>query len=258
MRHCYVLRVFTRGDEGGNHLGVVTDVSGLPERAMQEIAADLGFSETVFIDWRQGGVPAARIFTPAVEMPFAGHPLVGAGWVLLVMGPGGPDRIACGIGEIGLRVENERVWIDAPAERPVHADDAPRPPWVKSEDRSIVRMPGPYLLVEVSSPEEVGGAAPPPEGWGDAVMLWSWVEEGSSVKARFFAGGLGVAEDPATGSAAVALASLLFRRGRTSGAVTVYQGDEIGHPSTIHLEWTQGRASVGGKVVKDRVLELEK
>ena len=55
MRHCYVLRVFTRGGQGGNHLGVVPDVTGLTRDGMQSIAAELGFSETVFLDWREGG-----------------------------------------------------------------------------------------------------------------------------------------------------------------------------------------------------------
>ena len=78
MRHCYVLRVFTRGGEGGNHLGVVTDTTGLADVTMQAIATALGFSETIFIDWRAVGDPRVRIFTPAAELAFAGHPLVGA------------------------------------------------------------------------------------------------------------------------------------------------------------------------------------
>ena len=89
MRHCYVLRVFTRGDEGGNHLGVVTDVTGLDTETMQGIATELGFSETVFIDWQNEGVPFVRIFTPAAEMPFCGTPA----------GRGGLDAGCCRSGE---------------------------------------------------------------------------------------------------------------------------------------------------------------
>ena len=88
MRHCQVLSVFTRDGAGGNPLGVITDVTGLDGAAMQAIATELGFSETVFLDSTRPGVPQARIFTPAAEIPFAGHPLVGAGWVLGAMGPG--------------------------------------------------------------------------------------------------------------------------------------------------------------------------
>ena len=84
MRSCHVLRVFTRGDVGGNHLGVVNDASGLDTDAMQGVAADLGFSETVFLHDRGSDGPFVRIFTPAAEMQFAGHPLVGAAWMTSV------------------------------------------------------------------------------------------------------------------------------------------------------------------------------
>ena len=90
-RHCYVLRVFTRGDEGGNHLGVVTDSTSLTTESMQAIAVDLGFSETIFLEWNEGEIPHVRIFTPGAEMAFAGHPLVGMAWTLKQLGPGHPD-----------------------------------------------------------------------------------------------------------------------------------------------------------------------
>ena len=111
MRPCYVLRVFTAGGEGGNHLGVVVDVTGLDDGTMQEIAADLRFSETIFIDWNRGAVPAVRIFTPVAELPFAGHPLVGAAWVLGTMAPGAVDSLRCGIGEVRLGLEGDAPWV---------------------------------------------------------------------------------------------------------------------------------------------------
>ena len=87
MRNCTVVRVFTVGDSGGNPLGVVTDSTGLDSSTMQQIAADLGFSETTFTEWAEGETPSLRIFTPAAEMPFAGHPLVGTAWVLNRIAP---------------------------------------------------------------------------------------------------------------------------------------------------------------------------
>ena len=113
VRHCYVVRVFTVGEEGGNPLGVIPDSTGLSAVDMQRIAAELGFSETVFVDWPEGGYPALRIFTPAVEMPFAGHPLVGTAWVLNELGPGA-DRMTIQIGSVGIRVEDPMVWIEVP------------------------------------------------------------------------------------------------------------------------------------------------
>ncbi len=252
-----MLRVFTRSGSGGNPLGVVTDVSGLTDVTMQKVATDLGYSETVFIDWRDGGDPAVRIFTPAVEMPFAGHPLVGAAWVLLMLGPGGADRMTCGIGEVGMRVVDDLIWVDPPMGRPSRPDRIDRPTWVAGIHREIIEMPIPYLLVEVGTPDEVATATLPPPGWGHAVMLWSWDTPGESVKARFFAAALGVPEDPATGSAAVALVESLVERGRLSGSLTVLQGDEVGYPSAIHLNWRPGTVSLGGSVVRDRVIELE-
>ena len=83
-----------QGRSRGNHLGVVPDVAGLDTGTMQGIASDLGFSETIFLD-RTEAIPAARIFTPEVELPFAGHPLVGAAWVLGEIEAEPPDRLSC-------------------------------------------------------------------------------------------------------------------------------------------------------------------
>lgn len=266
MRHCYVLRVFTRGDVGGNHLGVVTDVTGLEADAMQAIAADLGFSETVFIDRRTEGVPYVRIFTPAAELPFAGHPLVGAAWALGVVEPGATDRVECGVGEIPFRIEGETVWVDTPMVTDVAA--APEGPSVAASARLgtngrcwWARMPIPYLIVEASSADAVAAAEPDFEALlagpsREATYLFARV--GDRVKARFFAAGLGVAEDPATGSAASALAAVLAYEGEPVGQLDIDQGDEVGHPSTIRLAWSAAAASLGGTVRRDeaRVLSL--
>ncbi len=254
-RHCYVLRVFTRGDEGGNHLGVVTDVTGLGADAMQGIASELGFSETVFVDWRQGGVPKARIFTPGRELPFAGHPLVGAGWVLLAMGPGGPDRIACGIGEVAIRRDDDTVWITPPFDQQVTAAAVDIPGWPPALEAWEVRMPIPYHLLRLGTPAQVAGLDPP--SGPSEVYAWAWEEEGTRAKARFFAEDVGVVEDPATGSAAVALAAALRHAGHDTGDLVISQGDEIGHPSTIRLRWNGDRVEVGGTVRRDEIRELE-
>ena len=124
-RPVQILRVFTDGTQGGNHLGVVADTVKLDDERMQTIATELGFSETVFIDWQMGGVPHVRIFTPVSELPFAGHPLVGAAWLLLRAGPGGVDRVSCGAGEVKIASEGDRVWIEPPFQQPVRPEEAP-------------------------------------------------------------------------------------------------------------------------------------
>ena len=265
-RHCYVLRVFTRGDEGGNHLGVVTDATGLTTTSMQEIALDLAFSETIFLEWEAEHVPRVRIFTPGGELPFAGHPLVGMAWTLKQLGPGGPDTLRCEAFDVPIRLDGDGASIDVPLDQPVRA--APEAASLAATvglpapvSACWVDMPLPYLLLESGSPEAVSAAQPASEetfqGCGaDMVYLYAF-ESSEAVRARFFAPGHGVFEDPATGSAATALAASLRAGGRASGRLTISQGSEIGHPSTINLTWHDGRAIISGTVRKDEVRWLE-
>ena len=263
MRHCYVLRVFTQGDVGGNHLGVVPDSTGLGTQTMQLIAAELAFSETVFLDWRHGqGAPTARIFTRTTELPFAGHPLVGACWVLSRLGPGA-DHVLCGVGEVALSMEDDMAWIETDLDQRIETLNDPirtavirgLPP-AKLAHR--VMMPFPYLLLELDRPEDVGAAQPTVDRFdpGEMVFICAW-ESDRSLKARFFAPEFGVTEDAATGSAAVALAAVLQSRGRPEGELVIHQGEEIGSPSTILLRWRSGRARIGGMVRKDEVRVLD-
>jgi trans-2,3-dihydro-3-hydroxyanthranilate isomerase len=266
MRECDVLRVFTRGTEGGNHLGVVTEVAGLTTEAMQEIAAGLGFSETIFIDRRAAGAPRARIFTPAAELPFAGHPLVGAAWVLGGAEPGAAGRIECGVGTIPFRVDDEEVWIEVPLIREVDRSaegarlaSAARLP---ATGRAWwVRMPIPYLVVEAPSEGSVVAARPDFDvlmAGPAAEAAYLFARDGDRVKARFFAAGLGVPEDPATGSAASALAAVMAFEGEAEGCLTIDQGDEVGFPSRIGLRWDREGVSIGGTVCRDEVRVLER
>jgi trans-2,3-dihydro-3-hydroxyanthranilate isomerase len=265
MRDCRVLRVFTRSDQGGNHLGVVADPDGLDGPTMQGIAADLGFSETIYIESSHRDVPVVRIFTPAAELPFAGHPLVGAAWVLGTMGVE-IDRMRCGIGEVAFSTAGDRARIRVPA----GAEVEPAPEGVSIARYAglpdpvaawWVRMPIRYLVLELASAEDVAAADPDPGHLGagpsaQATYLVGPVS-GGRVKARFFAPGLGVFEDPATGSAAAALAAIRAQRS-PSGSLTIDQGDEMGHPSTIELSWEPGTWVLAGTVRCDEVREIDR
>lgn len=254
-RHCYVLSVFTRDGQGGNPLGVVTDILGLDDAKMQRVATDLGFSETIFLHWFEGSAPKARIFTPRREIPFAGHPLVGAAWVLLNLGPLNPDEINCSIGPIKIRQDGDLTWIETPPGQPV----MPLPParGVKAIETLEVRVPSPYTLILLGSVDEIASMTPDAlSGLGD-VYIWTWQKETATVRARFFAPDFGIEEDAATGSAAVALGARMRYAGIPEGSLTIYQGEEMGIPSKLHLEWNPLRTSVGGTVTKDEVRFLK-
>lgn len=236
-------------------MGVITDTSGLSDEVMQITSTDLGYSETVFVDWRDGGSPRTRIFTPGGEVPFAGHPLVGAAWVLNVLGPGGVDALDCPGGTVAIEADDDRVFIEAPrARRTVHSSElGPLDGWVEPVSVDRVSIPRDYLLVEVIDRRSVAAAPQPSTGH---TLLWCW--DGANIKARFFAPDLKVPEDAATGAGAIALSALLRSRGMTSGDLLMRQGDEIGAPSEIMLRWEDDRAWVGGTVVHrhTRVLDV--
>jgi trans-2,3-dihydro-3-hydroxyanthranilate isomerase len=256
-RSCSVLRVFTRDGEGGNHLGVVTDLEGLDAETMQQIAAHLGFSETVFID--QGEVATVRIFTPTMEMPFAGHPLVGAAYHLFVTGTGA-DRIRCGIGEVAIRTQDDMYWVDAPMfHENAYRDGtifARRVGLAKPKSTWRVEMPLDYRVVEMSTVEQVAAASPRVDYFGAAHGLTLFARDGAKVRMRFFIPDAGIPEDPATGSAAVALATRFAAGGELNGRASIDQGEEIGHPSRIELRWEGRIASIGGTVAEDPPVEL--
>lgn len=192
MARLYVLRVFVgENGAGGNPLGVFLE--GVPESERQAIAADLGFAETVFVE--NAGRGALRIFTPAEELPFAGHPLVGTAWLLARKGYA-PKTLRPPAGEVQVRFESGLTYITG------------RPEWAPA-----------FEEIELGSPTEVEALAGPPEGH-DLVGVWAWEDEvAARVRARVFAPAVGIEEDEATGAHAVRLADRLGRR------ITIRQGE---------------------------------
>ena len=261
-RPCHVLRVFTRGDDGGNHLGVVNDVVGVSSEQMQAIAADLGFSETVFVDWNEGDSdPRVRIFTPVDELPFAGHPLVGTAWVLAMLGPRPTGGIRTGVGPVSYSVDGDVVSVTCNVAVTVMEPDdvadvavAASMPLPVSTMR--VGLPKEYLIAEYGSLDDVAALDPDMDALTGRFGFMAFARSGAEVKARFFAPGTAVPEDPATGSAAVALARTFVLRGEPSGAIAISQGDEIGHPSTIHCSWTPTHTTIAGTVRRDEVIQV--
>jgi predicted PhzF superfamily epimerase YddE/YHI9 len=215
----HVLRVFVNEDgEWGNPLGVFLDGSQVPEPERQRVAAELGFSETVYVDDRTAG--RVRIFTPGLELPFAGHPTVGTAWLLARTG----DPVAAlqtPAGEVGVRIEGEQVHVAA------------RPEWSPALN-----------YVELGTPSGVRGLSAPPRG-SRAAYAWAWIDEAAgTIRARCFIEEAGIAEDEATGSAAIVLAARLER------PVTIHQG----RGSVLAVRpLGDGRVEVGGGVRLDEV-----
>lgn len=252
---------------GGNHLGVINDVVGLTDDDMQAIATDLGFSESVFIDWCDSDAnPSVRIFTPVSELPFAGHPLVGSAWVLSALGPGMPGSRSTGfietrVGTVSYAIDKDRVTVTS---------DIPIDVVLPDETGAVVKragLPDPiatrtlglpkyYHIAEYPSAAAVAALTPDMGALMDIFGLLVFAGNQDQVALRFFAPATGIDEDPATGSAAVALAREFVLRGEGEGAVTVEQGDAIGHPSTINLSWNESGTSIGGTVVRDEVVQV--
>lgn len=257
-----MLRVFTRDGDGGNHLGVVNDLVGLDDASMQAIATDLGFSETVFVEWQADAMPYVRIFTPAAELPFAGHPLVGTAWTMLAIGPGGIDQIACGIGPVDIGMDGDSAWVQVPLDpgnaEPVELADFAVRAGLPDPLRSwLVQIPSDHVILEYADEATVASVAPEADALAEFHGTMVVCRTGNTVRARFFAPEFGVYEDPATGSAAVAWATAMVADGEGEGAVTIHQGEEIGHPSQIDLVWAPTYARIGGGCVRDEVRFLD-
>ena len=219
MATLHVLRVFAgAGGAHGNKLGVFLKGSDVPIGRRQPTARELGFAETVFIDDAEQG--EMRIFTPEVELPFAGHPSVGTAWLLREAGHD-VTTLRPPAGKLRVRQEAELTWIAA------------RPEWAP-----------PFEYVELTSAAEVDALGGAPDGLGWA-YCWAWLDEAAgTVRARSFVPEAGIAEDEATGSAALALSGQVGRQ------VTVRQGrgsELFARP----LE--DGSVEVGGRVVLDAV-----
>jgi len=222
-----VLRVFTdSAGNFGNPLGVVDAATVQPEQR-QRLATQLGYSETVFVDLPDAGSTTAhaRIYTPLTELPFAGHPTVGASWWLRSLGtPIRTLQVPAGIVQVSY--DDDITAISARAQ------------W--APEFAIHDLESLDALAEADAadfPDDV------------AHYLWTWIDESAgSLRSRFFAANLGVTEDEATGSAAVRMTDYLSRD------LTITQGKG----SVIETTWSpQGWVRVAGRVVNDGVRHVD-
>lgn len=269
-RRFFTLDVFTEKRFAGNPLAVVLEPDGLDTAAMQTIAREFNLSETVFVFPPDDPAHRAklRIFTPATELPFAGHPTVGTA-VLLGRIDGGSNArdfvLELGIGPVRCRVkpagsEGGRAVFDLPK--------LPQDIGAPADDATIAAALGidageigfegmraarwsagaPYSIIPVRSYDVIRRCRINPGHWKGAfgfddhsaafVICRETADAGHAFHSRMFAPGAGISEDPATGSAAAALAGYLaMRESYPDGthALVIEQGYEMGRPSLMEL-----------------------
>jgi trans-2,3-dihydro-3-hydroxyanthranilate isomerase len=290
----HTLDVFTDRVFGGNPLAVYPDGRGLDTETMQRIAREMNLSETVFLLPPEGsGTKRVRIFTPARELPFAGHPTVGTAWFLAGSGdvPVERDGISTlvleeNIGPVAVEVTMKRGRPEfarfTAAQRPEYRtpafgraecarllslseDEIGAPGW----EIEMVSCGLPFLVVPVRDLDAIGRSRLDLTVW-DELLEGGWTRmvypiapaakgSGADVRVRMYGPHAGVPEDPATGSAAAALAAYLGKRGARDGPDgtlrwRIAQGVEMGRPSLIEAEAdVQGGAviavRVGGRAV---------
>ena len=263
-----VVDVFTDTPLAGNQLAVFTDARDIPEHLLQALAREINFSETVFVlPQEQGGHARIRIFTPGLELPFAGHPTLGSAFVLAAPLQLGEIRLETGAGIVPVWLEREgarivfgRMSQPLPSRRPYEREQELLA--ALGVERSLLPVElyhlGPaHVFVAVESREQLAALTP---NLGALARLGvgtsCFAGSGLRWKLRMFAPGYGVTEDAATGSAAGPLAVHLARHGWTEfGAeIEIEQGAEIARPSTLYAR-AEGsverleRVEVGGAAV---------
>ena len=262
--------VFTDTPLAGNQLAVFTDARAIPEELLQPLALEIGFSETVFVFLPEvGGHARIRIFTPARELPFAGHPTLGTAFVLAAPMQLGVIELETLRGTVPVVLERDESGrivfgrMTQPVPTVELVDDTAAlfaALGITQAELPVERYDNGAVHVFVALPSEEAVVSLRPDlpalaelgGTGVSCFAGS----GSKWKSRMFGPAAGVDEDPATGSAAGPLACHLARHGLIAWGdeIEISQGAEIGRPSTLYAKAEGGdglidRVEVGGSAV---------
>ncbi len=274
MTDYLVYDVFTEAPFGGNPLAVVPQAYTLPERLLQPVAREFGFSETAFLyPPEAGGTARLRIFTPTQEIPFAGHPVIGSAVALADRGSPGGIVLETGAGPLPCFAADGRAGFVREVALDRLGDPEPalladclglEPAAIRGAVHApVIASAGlPFALVELQSARLLSRAHPRIEAFRAAAArhplpfdfaIYAYVREGGDVRARMFAPLDDIPEDPATGSAAAALGLLLAGIEGSECRLTIRQGVEMGRPSTIEVIAEPGSVTISGGAV--RVME---
>lgn len=290
--HIYIVDVFAEQRYSGNQLAVVTGGEGLSVGAMQQIAAEMNYSETVFANAvpEQDGGYRVRIFTPAREIAFAGHPIVGTAWVIrrhVAFGDSDAVRLNLSAGQIPVTFErtaegSEIAWFLAPQVRfgavcrresiaaalgiSPHDIDTASPVQMVTAGISAIIVPLRSLKALKRSMLDLDAFVPlAAQGFPPLVYLFcrETHDPRNDLCARFFFEAYGVREDPATGNGAAFLGAYLLQHRLLGGSdlsLRIEQGHEVRRPSLIRLRARMNgglrEVGVGGRVVATMQGEL--
>jgi trans-2,3-dihydro-3-hydroxyanthranilate isomerase len=259
----------------GNPLAVFPDAEGFATDQMQKIASEMNLSETTFVTAVDRDHYSVRIFTPAEELPFAGHPTIGTAWVLLHLGKLAGNEVfqESRAGTTPVTATDTELWFTRNGDsegdlRSTDNDAHGRLARALRIEESAIGLDADrlgrggtllpafsnaglrQLIVPLRDLDALGDCSPRPELLAEFTSDGAYcvTTSGEGIRARGFFPGLGVSEDPATGSAAAALG--LYLADRVGPVrVEVEQGVEMGRPSRIKLDAEPGTTKVGGTCV---------
>jgi trans-2,3-dihydro-3-hydroxyanthranilate isomerase len=280
MRYRYfICDVFTDTRFGGNQLAVLPEAGGLSDRQMQQIAREFNFAESTFVFPAEAGqTRKVRIFTPAIEVPFAGHPNVGTAFALATAGEFGPIdgsitvtfEEKAGLVPVSIQKREGRIWCELSAPQrlslgkiisaemvaaavSLNPDDV----MTRTHPPEVASVGLPFLMAELKDRSALERArinmngidAIAAEGVTPDIHLYVHSRDDFDIRARMFAPLDGVPEDPATGSANCALAGLLSQHEEAADGSfrwRIAQGVEMGRPSILEARAEKRDGAVVG------------
>lgn len=211
-----LLNVFTKDDKNGNQLAAVYPDRKLSDEEMLSITKNFNFSETIFITEKN-----VRIFTPIGELSFAGHPTVGAAFLI-------KDSFVVPQGKVEVEI-SDSIYVTYPGQPVVNGNKVSAGPS--------------FTITEVQSEKELRDLKLPSNPIPGDRLYYFYKQDDAHYSVRMF----GMREDAATGSAACALAGFLRANGQASGKIKISQGKDINRECEIHLSWSD-KIKIGGSV----------
>lgn len=282
MTDYFVYDVFTDTPFGGNQLAIVPDATALKETDLQRIATEFNFSETTFVypPTDKAHTARVRIFDPANELPFAGHPTIGTAIALSDLGMGTDMILELGVGPIPCKITKGTPATAAfttmvPLEQldiidvAMAADCLSLPKdaiYIQNHPPQRASVGLPFVLIELADLGVLAQASPATEAFKrceqqypskvDLFATFAYVKTKSGIQARMFAPLSNIPEDPATGSAAAALGAYLTTLKGQAQTLEITQGIEMGRPSQIFVSTTLKDGKVSSVTVRGSAVKI--